>query len=116
MQVTGCDSWTEAQAGYRQLLFGTGANPWEHRGRMTREQLDCVIRDRGKLPLPVLLRCRVRYFSEGAILGTLAFVNSHLANYRLRTGRLRAKPQSLPEISGCSDLAVLRSLRGFTIH
>jgi putative transposase len=116
MQVTGCTSWAEAQAGYRQMLFGIGADPREHRGRVTQEQFDQVIREHGKLPLPVLLRCRVRYFTEGAIFGTLAFVNSHLANYRLRTGRLRAKPRPLPEISGCSDLAVLRSLRGFTIH
>jgi putative transposase len=115
MQVTGCASWAEAQEGYRQLLFGTGSSPREHRGRVTPEQFAQVIREQGKLPLPVLLRCRVRYFSAGAILGSMAFVNSQLANYRLRTGYFRAQPRPLPEISGCSDLAVLRHLRGFTI-
>ena len=112
MQVTGCSTWLEAQAGYRQWLFGTGTDPREHRGRTTPEQLAQVMREQGKLPLPVLLRCRVRYFTEGAILGTHAFVNSHLAAYRARTGRLRAKAKSLPEVTGCSDLAVLRGLRG----
>jgi putative transposase len=115
MQVTGVASWPEAQAAYRQLLFGTGSSPREHRGRVTPEQFAQVIREAGKLPLPVLLRCRVRYFSAGAVLGTLAFVKSQLANYRLRTGHFRAQPRPLPEISGCSDLAVLRHLRGFTI-
>jgi putative transposase len=115
MQVTGVASWSEAQAGYRQLLFGTGASPREHSGRVTPERFAQVIREQGKLPLPVLLRCRVRYFSAGAVLGTLAFVKSQLANYRLRTGHFRAQPRPLPEISGCSDLAVLRHLRGFTI-
>ena len=115
MQVTGCATWLEAQAGYRQLLFGTGADPREHRGRVTAEQLAQVIREQGKLPLQVLLRCRVRYFTEGAILGTLAFVNSQLPAYRALTGRFRAEAKPLPEVSGCSDLAVLRNLRGFTI-
>ena len=112
MQVTGCSTWLEAQAGYRQWLFGTGTDPREHRGRTTPEQLAQVMREQGKLPLPVLLRCRVRYFTDGAILGTHAFVNSHLAAYRLRTGRSRTKAKPLPEITGCSDLAVLRGLRG----
>jgi putative transposase len=115
MQVTSCATWDEAQAGYRQMLFGTGADPRENCGRVTPEQLAQVIREEGKLPLPVLLRCRVRYFTDGAILGTLAFVNSHLAAYRQRTGRFRTQPKPLPEITGCTDLAVLRRVRGFTL-
>jgi putative transposase len=111
MQVTGFASWTEAQSSYRQLLFGSGADPRENGGRVTPEQLAEVIREKGKLPLAVLLRCRVRYFSEGAILGSLAFVNSQMAAYRLLTGRSRTQPKPLPEYTGCSDLAVLRTLR-----
>jgi REP element-mobilizing transposase RayT len=111
LQVMGCRSWSEAQAAYRQWLFGSGADPREHRGRITPEQLRQVMQAQGRLPLAMLLRCRVRYFSDGAVLGSQAFVAEQLAAYRLRTGRLRTTPVSLPKNLGCADLAVLHPIR-----
>jgi hypothetical protein len=116
MQVTQCHDWNEAQASYRQWLFGTGSQPRQTRHHLTSQQLERVVRERGCLSLPQLLGCRVRYFSDGAILGSEAFVAAQLAAQRERWSHFRGKPRALPAYSGCTDLVVLHSLRGPAIH
>jgi len=109
--ATGQTDWTAAQADYRQLLFGTGAGGREHGSRIDAESLDQVIRNGGRLPLATLLRCRVRYFTAGAILGSRAFVQGQLANYRARSGRVHAKVRELPHLTDWRGLTTLRALR-----
>ena len=49
--------------------------PWgEGRGALRREEVLKVLREKGKLPLGAYLRCRVRYFCDGAIFGSREFV------------------------------------------
>ena len=36
-----------------------------------------------------MLRCRVRYFTDGAVIGSRAFVNEAFANARARFGEKR---------------------------
>lgn len=111
--VIGGGAWLESQAVYRQVLFGVGAGPRADGGRLTMEQLQAVVRDGGKLPLSAVLRCRVRYFSDGAVLGSKAFVEVHLERYRERTGRrLRTTVRSLPTVTDWGEIASLRALRG----
>lgn len=43
---------------------------------LTPEQIKEIIDNKGDLPLSVYLRCRVRYFSQGAIIGSEEFVES----------------------------------------
>ena len=63
-------------------------------------------------PLTDVLRCRIRYFSDGAVLGSQAFVATHLARYRQRTGRRRQTQQHLlPSVTDWGDLTTLRGLR-----
>lgn len=69
------------------------------------------MREGGQLPLSTLLRCRVRYFTDGAILGSRAFVQGQLANYRARSGRVHAKARDLPDVTDWSGLATLRTPR-----
>jgi hypothetical protein len=59
------------------------------------------------------LRCRIRHFTDGAVLGGQAFVAEHLAAYRARTGRRRnTPPKPLPAFTDWGlDLASLRGLR-----
>jgi putative transposase len=60
----------------------------------------------------VTSECRVRYFSDGAVLGSRAFVEKQLAVYRVHTGlREQAVPHLLPKITDWGDLAALRGLR-----
>jgi putative transposase len=112
MAVTGLTDWNDTQSAYRQLLFGTGAEIREHKHAISHEDCQRVICEGGQLPLAGVLRCRVRYFSDGAVLGSQAFVAIQLARYRLRTGRReRTAPHLLPALTNWGDLATLRGLR-----
>ena len=112
MIVLGITGWPETQAAYRQMLFGTGAETRERKQAISHEDFKRVMREGGKLPLADVLRCRVRYFSDGAVLGSQAFVATHLARYRQRTGRReRSAPRVLPAVTDWGDLSTMRRVR-----
>ncbi|MEM0966789.1 MAG: transposase, partial [Verrucomicrobiota bacterium] len=67
-------------SGYRQTLYGAGSEEKEGKAVLSREEaLRVLEREKGKLPLTVVLRCRVRYFTDGRVLGSEAFVASQAA-------------------------------------
>ena len=105
--------WTDVQAGYRQVLFGTATAPREHKGGISLEEFQRVLKEGGTLPRATVLRCRVRYFTDGAVLGTRAFVAIQLARYqrRLAPGR-RSTPHPVPILTDWGELTTLRKLRG----
>jgi hypothetical protein len=106
--------WDATQAAYRETLFGKGSTPKQNAAALTPAQLEHVVKTHGRLSLPEILRCRVRYFSDGAVLGSEAFVMEQLAKYRERFGRRRTTPpRRLPDVADWSDapLATLRGLR-----
>ena len=71
-----------------------------------------MLRQKGQLPLATVLRCRARYFTDSAVLGSRAFVALHLAAYRRRYGaRQRTAPRPLLPITDWGGLTALRSLR-----
>ncbi|HVU35917.1 MAG TPA: transposase [Opitutaceae bacterium] len=110
--VLGEKAWPETQAAYRQILFGAGASPRKDQASIPIERLRQVERAGGKLPLTDVLRCRVRYFRDGAILGSRAFVETQLAHYRVRTGRrLRNRVRPLPDITDWGGMVALRGVR-----
>lgn len=105
-------TWRKAQAGYRQMLFGRGSGPQTKGRELPVEKFKQVMKDKGELPLTAVLRCRVRYFSDGAVLGSQAFVQKHLAHYQRLSGRRkRTAPRPLPEIESLGEVAALRGLR-----
>jgi putative transposase len=111
-RVVGGRSWSDAQERYRELLFGTGAGPREAAACIPMAEFRRVLDAGGKLPLSAVLRCRIRYFTDGAVLGSRAFVEEQLAIYRKKTGpRERTSPQTLPVVTDWGDLATLRRLR-----
>jgi len=113
MDVLGQKSWEKAQAAYREILFGTGAKPREDAAAITPEALARVVAEGSKLPLATVLLCRIRYFSDGMVLGARAFVQTQLAAYRERTGRRKhLEPQPVPTIADWGELTTLRALRG----
>ena len=110
--VTGGRDWGHIQSTYRQTLFGKGSGPKVEGGRLSAEDFDRVMADKGQLPLAAVLRCRVRYFSDGAVLGSRAFVQSHLSTYQKLTGRrTRTAPREVPRVTEWGDLTTLRGLR-----
>jgi REP element-mobilizing transposase RayT len=110
--VAGLTDWNEAQSTYRQGLFGAGTATREDKHTITLDDYRRVLREGGKLPLADVLRCRLRYFSDGAVLGSQTFVATHLSRYRQRTGRrVRIAPRLLPAFTDWGDLSTLRGLR-----
>lgn len=112
MSVTGGHLWSVTQAAYRQMIFGSGSKEKESVGRISAEAFAAVIEAKGKLPLAVVLRSRVRYFTDGAVLGSRKFLEAQLFAYRQLHGpRKRTAPRPLPEVTDWGDLGTLRSLR-----
>jgi REP element-mobilizing transposase RayT len=106
-------SWTQAQAGYRLTLFGTSSSTRPGKGAVSPGELARVVKAEGRLPVSTVLRCRIRHFTDGAVIGGQLFVAAHLATYRERTGRRRnSAPKPLPALADWgADLVTLRGLR-----
>jgi len=67
-------------AGYRQTLYGYGAGEKPGKVSISREEAVRVLEEeKGKLPFAVVLRCRVRYFTDGMVLGSPEFVREKSA-------------------------------------
>jgi len=98
---------------YRQMLFGKGGVSVDGKTAVPRELAVKVLeKESGRLPAASLLRCRVRYFSEGAILGSAEFVRSHGEHWKQISRRKRPiRPKSI-ECSDAEVLHVLRNVRG----
>ena len=90
--------WCSCQADYRMRLVGTGdegeeiadLRPVGNKARtgMRRQRVGKVMRAEGQLSWPTLLRCRIRYFTDGKAIGSRAFLEEVFARNR---ERLRVK-------------------------
>jgi REP element-mobilizing transposase RayT len=76
--------------GYRVMLYGRGVERGvtpegePMKKGFSREESLKVVTEGGKLELADYLRCRVRYFTEGAVLGSREFVNEVFEGVRER--------------------------------
>jgi len=100
-------------ADHRQLLFGKGSSPETLKGqRIHRNAAVQVIEvEQGQLPKTVLLRCRVRYFTDGAILGSAEFVRSFTEKWQRDHCRKRTPKVNRMQGTDWGDLAVIQRLR-----
>jgi hypothetical protein len=92
---------------YRDQLFGRGHETHDPEGRVVRRgfsatEIDAVRDARGRLPRHVYLRLRVRYFSDGAILGSKAFVEAIFKSRR--------------DLFSSKRLTASRRLKGLDFH
>ncbi len=98
---------------HRSLIFGKGGDPWEVKGRvMNRAKVTKVIeQEDGVLPRAAVLRCRVRYFTDGAILGSAEYVRGFVDVLQVQARRKH--PPKVNAVKGASwgDLSVIQSLR-----
>jgi hypothetical protein len=78
---------------------------------MTREQVQKVIAKGGKLSRFEMLRCRVRYFTDGVALGTKDFVEAVFKAERGRFGPNRKSGARRLNQIEAGDLRTLRALR-----
>ena len=109
----GSHSFREVLKTHRMLIFGKGASPWTHKGKLITHKAAVKVleKQQGKLPKTVLLRCRVRYFTDGAILGSAEFVHGFVGAWQRE--RERKYPPKVSSMRGTDwgDLAVIQSLR-----
>jgi REP element-mobilizing transposase RayT len=100
----------EALREYRLLLFGKGAAPDAGGQIGTEAALRVLKEERGVLPKSVALRCRMRYFTDGVILGSSEFVRGFRDFWQ--HGRKRPLPEAGYPIPGAEwgDLSVIKSL------
>ena len=86
-----------ALEGYRMELFNVGREEREAmdaqgrraRGSMSTEAVKEVLAGKGRLGLGAYVRCRVRYFCDGAVLGSREFVEGMFRAGRHRFGAKR---------------------------
>jgi len=104
---------------YRQALFGKGAEITDATGQIVRlgfseEQINAVRDAKGQLPLPAYLLQRIRYLSEGAILGSAAFVDEVVR--QRRTWFSPKRRSGARRLQGLSRACPLRSARALRIR
>jgi REP element-mobilizing transposase RayT len=81
------------------------------RGALRREAVVKVLKAKGKLPLGSYLRCRVRYFCDGAVLGSKAFVEGIFRERREWFGeRRKSGARRMRGLAG-GELFTVRDLR-----
>ncbi len=96
---------------HRMLIFGKHASG-TGLSKMTRERaLKILDHEDGHLPKTVILHCRVRYFTDGAILGSADFVRGFTGAWQRERGRKYAPKVSGMRGSNWGDLAVIQGLR-----
>ena len=72
--------WRSVGRHYRMVMFGIGEERYDDDGKVLRrgmspEEVEDAERSGGKIPLHVLLRSKVRYFTDGFVVGSREFVD-----------------------------------------
>jgi putative transposase len=107
----------DAMSTYRAIIYGEGearpAGQNEAKGRkgLAKERVREVIEKKGRLSRYEMLRCRVRYFTDGVALGTKVFVDSIFARERQRFGAKRKTGARRLKHVDAGELRTLRALR-----
>jgi hypothetical protein len=65
----------------------------------------------GRLSVYELMHCRVRYFTDGVVLGSSNFVEDIFQNYRNQFGIKRKKGARKPKHADWGELCTMRDLR-----
>ena len=111
-RILGIGDWSAAQSDYRMILYGKGATrSGEGGSQLSHEAVRAELKRKGQLPMAVALRCRVKYFTDGAVLGSQRFVAEWIEKRDFDRARKRPpKPKSMVG-ANWGGLAVLRQSR-----
>jgi hypothetical protein len=77
----------------------------------SKERVEAVLRSGGKLSRAELLRCRVRWFSDGVAIGSKGFVEGIFTKCRGHFGAKRKDGARKVREDGAGGLHALRGLR-----
>ncbi len=116
----GESDWRVASREYRKLLYGMGSElAVNAQGRPKRSLSDKAVQEiheqGGELSLSALLRCRVRYFTDGLVYGSERFVEEIFERKRAWFGKKRKRGAKRLRGGEWGDARVMRDLRGEVI-
>lgn len=109
--------WRHVSARYRVLLYTEGGERRAaYGGQVVRRglktgEVDKVIENNGEMPLSEVLRCRVRYFTDGMAFGGKAFVEQVFKDNRRFFGPRRQDGARKMKFGEWGELRVARALR-----
>jgi REP element-mobilizing transposase RayT len=119
------DRWKDASRIYRRLMGialvkSSGKAEVRSRGLVTKNVAEMIESEDNETALPDvklagMLLCRVRYFTDGAVIGSKAFVNEAFANARTRFGSKRKDGARRMKGSGKPAAGVLWSARDLRV-
>jgi hypothetical protein len=118
-------AWSKVAAEYRCLLYAKGGeveaeqtvDGYEKgKGGISQEKIRKVLDSGGRLPVAAALRCRVRYFTDGAVLGGQKFVDDFFESKKNQFGSRRKDGGRKMRGAQWGGLRVLRDLRIDAIH
>jgi len=106
-------SWEQLSREYRKHLFLRGAIATTHNAPAFdwAKAQEVVDQEQGELSLQERLRCKIRSFSDGVILGSHSFVESHCQRLKQKIGFKRKSGPTALKILGPAALWVFRHLR-----
>jgi hypothetical protein len=105
--------WETVAAAYRQVLMVTSGSSGSA-GKVSRDPkvLRRELQRGGQLPLGEVLRLRVRYFSDGVVLGSREYVNAVFAEFRERFGpKRRTGARPMRSVAGLGAWSTVRDLQ-----
>jgi REP element-mobilizing transposase RayT len=111
------EDWASASARYRQLLYVSGEtqgvleNGQSLKKGFSAEAVDAVIEKKGKLPLNEILRSRIRYFTDGVIIGSRVFVDDAFGRHRAHFSAKRETGARSMKGGEYGDMCTARQLR-----
>ncbi len=105
--------WGEVGREYREvLLVKSGVAGRSGKVVLEPEEIRRELRGKGELRLGQVLRLRVRYFSDGVVLGSRNYVNEVFREYRDRFGpRRKSGARALRGLGPLGELATMRDLQ-----
>lgn len=111
-QILGHDgNWTSNGSIYRKCLFMHAGSHVNKGCAINRNKIQDVLDVGGKLSKAELLHCKVRYLSDGVVLGGKAFVEDIFQKHRGEFGIKRKTGARKPRFGQWDGLCTMRDLR-----
>ena len=105
------DNWHTGNKYYRQHVFMQSDTHRKKGTAISRQRIAEVLEKGGELSKAELLHCRVRYFSDGVVLGSQAFVEDIFNKYRGEFGLKRKTGARKPRYGDWGELHTMRDLK-----
>ncbi|MGB0743796.1 MAG: transposase [Opitutales bacterium] len=103
--------YQNAMRSHRELIFGKRASDAGLSEMSRKKALKVLDKEDALLPKTTVLRCRVRYFTDGAILGSQEYVRGCVGAWQLQKKRKHPPKPNLLRGADWQDLATIQGLR-----